>query len=151
MPSVFLPVPHFEQSRDGMCLPACARMVMAYWGREIPEKELVHLFETKAFGTPISNVKRLEKWGYRVNFGTLTENELKIQLLANRPVIVRIWTPMLDYWDIDTSHVIVVVGFDDIQVLVNDPAFAEAPKTVAWNGFLAAWVEFDQTAAIIFQ
>lgn len=150
MPSVFLQVPHFEQSKDGGCLPACARMVIAYWGREISENELVRLFESKSFGTPISNIKRLEQWGYKVGFGSLTENELKGHLLANRPIIVRVWTPMLDYWDVDTSHVIVVVGFDETQVFVHDPAFSESPKTVSWDGFLAAWFEFDQTAAVIY-
>ncbi len=30
MPKDCLPVPHFEQSANGQCLPACARMVLAY-------------------------------------------------------------------------------------------------------------------------
>jgi hypothetical protein len=31
MPSDWLTIPHFKQSRDGRCLPACARMVLAYF------------------------------------------------------------------------------------------------------------------------
>ena len=42
-----------------------------------------------------------------------------------------------------------VVGFDDVQVYLNDPAFANAPQMVLWDSFLAAWAEYDETAILI--
>ena len=56
---------------------------------------------------------------------------------------------MLDYWQVDVSHVLVVVGFDDQGVYVNDPAFEQPRQFVSWNGFLAAWAEYDETSAVI--
>ena len=65
------------------------------------------------------------------------------------PIIVRVWTAMLDYWPVTTSHVVVVVGYDNTFVFINDPAFAAAPQSVLWDAFLAAWAEYDETAVII--
>ena len=33
-------VPHFQQELDYSCLPACVRMVLAYYGDQRPEPEL---------------------------------------------------------------------------------------------------------------
>ncbi len=67
MRNVLLPVPHFEQSRDGACLPACVRMILAFWGDPRPESQIAAQLGTKPFGTPISNVVRLSAWGYVVS------------------------------------------------------------------------------------
>lgn len=56
---------------------------------------------------------------------------------------------MLDYWDSSTSHVVVVVGYDESALFLNDPAFVTAPQIVTWNAFLAAWAEYDETAVVI--
>lgn len=149
MPNVLLQAPHFSQSRDGMCLPACVRMVLAHQGRNFSEEAIATLLRTKDFGTPISNAVHLEQWGLSVDVGRWTESRLKAELLEGRPVIARVWTAMLDYWEVETSHVVVVVGFDDEGVYVNDPAAEIWPIHVSWNGFLAAWFEFGQTAVII--
>ena len=150
MPDVLLPVPHFEQAKDGTCLPACVQMVLAYWGNELTEQELISILDTQSFGTPISNVKRLEKQGYQISVASLTVSQLKDHLLTQKPLICRVWTVMLDYWsDEVTSHVVVVVGFDENQVYLNDPAIEISPQTISWDGFLAAWAEFDETTVII--
>ena len=149
MPNVLLQAPHYSQSRDGMCLPACVRMVLAHQGRYFSEDALAALLKTKDFGTPISNAVRLKQWGLSIEVGPCTENRLRAELLEGRPIIARVWTAMLDYWGVETSHVVVVVGFDDEGVYLNDPATEIWPIHVSWNGFLAAWFEFGQTAVII--
>ncbi len=149
MPNALLPVPHYSQSRDGTCLPACIRMVLAYYGRVLPEAEISELLNTRDFGTPLSNALRLSQWRLKVELSSITPERLMIELLAGRPVITRVWTTMLDYWESDTSHVVVVVGFDERGVYVNDPAIETWPMVVLWDGFLAAWFEFNQTAIII--
>ncbi len=146
MPSVLLSAPHFEQSRDGMCLPACVRMVLAYWGRWMTEAEIASLLGTKVFGTAISNVMRLTRLGYGVQYGHLDPAQLRQE---PGPVIVRLWTGFLDYWTVETSHVAVVVGMDDRYVYLNDPACSEYPQRTAIPGSRAAWAEYDETAVII--
>lgn len=149
MPSVLLPVPLYSQSRIGSCLPACARMVLAYWGYQLSEQEIGQIVGTRQAGTPISNILRLRSIGHSVSYAALSEQELRRQLEAGRPIICRLWTVMLDYWPSDTPHAAVVIGYDDEFVFVSDPAFADAPKRVLWDGFLAAWEEYDLMAAII--
>lgn len=103
------------------------------------------------FGTPIFNVEKLRRQGYQVEFGSLTVEQLKAHLLAGRPVIARVWTKNLDYWqEEETSHVVVVVGFDDTRVYLNDPTSQEILQPTTWKSFLAAWAEFYETAAVIF-
>lgn len=149
MPNVLLSVPHFEQSRDGTCLPACLQMVLSFWGDEETEARLIQQLGTKRYGTPISNAKRLRDKGYDVHVGPLTRSDLESYLTNGRPIIARVWTLMLDYWQTVTSHVVVVVGYDDDFVFVNDPAMATAPIPVLWDAFLAAWAEYDETAVVL--
>ncbi len=47
-----LPVPHYQQSKEGYCLPACARMVLAYLAIERTEAEISQLLGTRGIGTP---------------------------------------------------------------------------------------------------
>jgi ABC-type bacteriocin/lantibiotic exporter with double-glycine peptidase domain len=126
-------------------------MVLAYWGQSVSEAEVAQILGTKAFGTPISNVQRLSQQDYQVILESLTLDQMKGHLQAGRPVISRVWTPMLDYWPHeDTSHVVVVVGFDEARVYLNDPALGEPAQAAEWDSFLAAWAEFDETAVIIY-
>jgi len=149
MPNVLLPAPRFEQSRDGACLPACARMVLAYWGDMREEAGIAALLGTRPFGTPLSNIVRLKVWGYNAVLDSLSRPTLVALLDEGIPVIARVWTPMLDYWSIETSHVVLVAGYDEGVVYVNDPAFPALTQAVPWDAFLAAWAEFDETAVIV--
>ena len=149
MPNVLLSVPHFEQSRDGTCLPACVQMVLAYLGDERTEADLATLLDTKDYGTPISHAEKLRQDGYDVRLRQLTRIELETYLNDGLPVIVRVWTAMLDYWTITASHVVVIVGYDERAVFLNDPAFPTSLHRVVWDAFLAAWAEYDETAVVI--
>ena len=149
MPNVLLPVPHFEQSRDGTCLPACVQMVLAYLGDERTETDLATLLDSKEYGTPIRHAERLRQDGYDVQLCQLTRTDLETYLNDGLPVIVRVWTAMLDYWTVTTSHVAVIVGCDELSVFLNDSAFPTSPHRVVWDAFLAAWAEYDETAIII--
>lgn len=151
MPTVLLPVPLLSQSDKATCLPACARMVLAFLGQDASESLLVNLLGTDvAAGTPFSRIQRLARRNYRVTYGPLDEATLRATIAGGYPVLVQLRTFMLDYWlPEDTSHAAVVVGYDDRYVYLNDPAFSEAPQRVLWDGFLAAWEEYDRIAAII--
>lgn len=149
MPTVLLPVPHFEQSQHGFCLPACVCMVLAHQNQPMSEQQLVKILGTRSFGTPISHVNRLQAYQYQVEFRSFTEAELKAYLLQGVPLIARVWTGMLTYWHEETFHVVVVVGYDDKYLYINDPAFAIAPQNVNWDSFLAAWAEYDEVAIAI--
>lgn len=149
MPTVLLPAPRFEQSRDGACLPACARMVLAFWGDALSESDLARRLGTKPYGTPLFNARLLEDRDYAVQVGSLSRTMLQSHLTDGRPVIARVWTAMLEYWEVITSHVVVVIGYDETHVFVNDPAYAGETQAILWDAFLAAWAEYDETAVIL--
>ncbi|MBP1464216.1 C39 family peptidase [Candidatus Chloroploca sp. M-50] len=150
MPNVLLPVPHYRQSRDGYCLPACVRMVLAYWGDLRDEATLARQLGTKRYGTPMTAVTRLAlRHRYEVQLTSLTDTLLQTYLDRSVPVLARVWTAMLPDCDVVSSHVLVVVGYDEGGVYVNDPAFDAYPLHVPWAAFLAAWAEFDETAVIV--
>lgn len=149
MPSVLLPVPHYPQTGKYNCLPACARMVLAYLGLSATEAELAARLGTTPLGTTGRNLLRLQDKSLFVAYGPLTLPLLKTELDQNRPVIVLVSSLFLDYWQKDTAHAVVVVGYDGDRVFLNDPAFAVAPQRATENGLLAAWGEFDYLASII--
>jgi predicted double-glycine peptidase len=70
-------------------------------------------------------------------------------LTQGTPVIAFVNTQFLDYWNEETAHAVVVIGYDDGGVLLNDPAFDTVPQRASINGFLAAWGEFDYQCATV--
>jgi hypothetical protein len=58
-----LQLPHFQQSTEGYCLPACVRMVLAYWGLQRSEDEISRILGSCTFGTPSFAVERLTSGG----------------------------------------------------------------------------------------
>lgn len=76
-------------------------------------------------------------------------NQIKDWMDQSVPPIVAVQTAFLDHWAVPTQHTIVVVGYDENNVYVNDPAFDKGPTPVLINGFLATWLEMDETAAVI--
>lgn len=151
MPSALLSVPHYEQSRDGACLPACGRMVLVFWNDHRSELEVGKILGARSYGTPFSREERLRRLGYQVDFGLLIAKKLQGYLIAGRPIIARVWTAMVDYWQGEiTSHVVVVVRFTHTHIYLNDPALRSGAQTISWDSFLAAWTEFDETVGVIY-
>ncbi len=50
MPKDYLSVPHQQQSNDGACLPACALMVLSYFGQNVTEAQLARLMRFRPIG-----------------------------------------------------------------------------------------------------
>ena len=121
-------------------------MVLAHLGDARTEADVAQLLGTKDYGTPIRNAEGLRYDGYDVQVCQLTCTDLESYLSQGLPIVVRVWTAMLDYWSVTTSHVVVVVGYDDASVFLNDPAFPTAQQQAVWDSFQAAWAEYDKTA-----
>lgn len=150
MTTTILPVPFFQQSTTGYCLPACARMVLAYLEVEHTELEISKVLGTRKMGTPSFAIERLTAWGYQVEYRSWSPEELLPVLTQGQPMIVFVQTGFLDYWDENFAHAIVVVGAtDNEQFWVHDPAQQQGPLKVSLNGLFAAWGEFDYKAAIL--
>ncbi|MCG2766967.1 MAG: cysteine peptidase family C39 domain-containing protein [Anaerolineae bacterium] len=142
-------LPHHPQSAEGFCLAACARMVLAYWGKAVSEKDVVELLRIGISGVPASAIRRLSQWGWDVDYGRGIWVDLKQWLQKGIPVIAFVRTDFLEYWTTDVGHAVVAVSMPDEQVHVHDPAMEEAPVSVSAIGFEAAWTEMDYGYAVI--
>ena len=128
---------------------AAACMVLEFLGQAVSEADLAHLLGTQAFGTPASNLRRLDQMGLSVIYESATLATLRSYVQSGIPCLVFVRTGDLPYWEEDTAHVLVAVGVDDEFTYVNDPAFDEAPQTIPLDYFLLAWSEFDHRFGVI--
>lgn len=142
-------LPHYTQSSDGLCLAACARMVLAYWGESVSEEEVVALLGIRAWGVAASAIERLSQWGWCVDYGHGKPLNLAQWLERDIPVIVFIRTDFLLYWETDVGHALVVVGTSDEHVLVHDPVTEDGPLSISPIAFEAAWTEMDYSYAVV--
>ena len=148
MPIDWLPVPALSQSRPGRCLPACARMILAYLGDDRTEDELARLLKSHPAGTASRNIRRLESWGYQVEYGQTSLARLHEYLTADLPPIIFVQTGSLNYWQENVNHAIVLVALTSEHATVIDPEF-DLPQTVPLSHFLLAWSDFDYSFAVI--
>lgn len=149
MPTNLLNVPHYEQAQASSCLPACARMILAYWQYKADESELATLFGTQYFGTPAPNIHRLAQLNFLVTYESGRLSLIKNHLDEKIPCLVFVQTDILPYWDEDVAHAVVAIGMDETTIFVNDPAFKNAPQAIPIDYFLLAWSEFDYRYAVI--
>ena len=143
-------VPHYEQELDYSCLPACVRMVMAYYGQEKTESELRTLLKTRPGGTsPVQVMLRLPEMGFEATIQMASKPVLQAYLEAGQPVIVHVWTELLPHWQGGLIHALTILEWSDSSVVVNDPAFAEAPIDIPTDIFLRAWAATDHLTIFI--
>ena len=146
-----LHVPHREQIQHSDCLAACAAMVLDYLGRPVSYQ---HLLTTMGIGpivAPRRNIARLGQLGLKVTYGESTMSLIETRLHQGQPVIAFVDTAELSYWSVASNHAVVIVGIDSDMVLVNDPAFTTAPQRVARGEFELAWLNADNTCAVLEQ
>jgi ABC-type bacteriocin/lantibiotic exporter with double-glycine peptidase domain len=151
VPKCLLPVPHHKQKQQADCLAACAAMILDYLAQPIVYADLVKLLQIGPIGTPSFRIQALNKLGLTVVYGKSSLQSMRHHLLQGHPGIAFVNTDELPYWQgEDTYHAVVVVGFEDRYLLLNDPYFDQSPQTVDEDEFLLAWSEHDFRYALIF-
>jgi ABC-type bacteriocin/lantibiotic exporter with double-glycine peptidase domain len=150
MPARLLPVTHHPQRQPADCVAACAAMVLGYLGLPQDYDQLNQLLGVDPLvGTPFSSLRRLTTLGLQVDIVSGTLAGLAEHLVLGRAPIVLLTTGDLPYWPEDTPHAVVVVGTDEAEVYVNDPAFEQAPQRASRGDFELAWLTRDQLMAVI--
>jgi ABC-type bacteriocin/lantibiotic exporter with double-glycine peptidase domain len=149
VPKRLLPVPHHKQQGDGDCLAACAAMVLSYLNHQINYPQLLDLLKIRPYGAPAGNIRLLENQNLTVTYQVTDMAGMEAMLKSGNPVIVFMRTSELPYWDYATDHALVVVGFDESNIYINDPYFDNAPITVPRDEFELAWLERDYYYATI--
>ena len=110
---------------------------------------LKRILGTTDFGTPASNVEKLNSRKLNAVYQSGTLEDVQQNLQAGNPVIVFVRTDEIAHWDCDTDHAFVIVGIDDEFVYVNDPYYETAPIPVQIGEFMMGWIERKQYYSII--
>jgi ABC-type bacteriocin/lantibiotic exporter with double-glycine peptidase domain len=149
VPKVLLPVSHYKQQSDGDCLAACAAMVLTYLGWAIDYSQLLRLLDIKPHGAPARNIQLLSNLNLNVAYSQTDLAGLEAMIQQGQPVIVFVRTGELPYWTYSTDHALLVVGYDESCLYVNDPGRSDAPIAVPRRDFELAWLERDSYYALI--
>jgi len=137
--------PYKEKMFDS-CGPASLKIVLAFYGVEKSEKELMSLCKVKphsGMGTSAKNIKNAaEKLGFKAK---IKENssfkDIEFWLKKNVPVIVDWFTRGDDNCEIADGHYSVVEGLDDKFIYLQDPEIGKIRK-IKKNDFLKVWFDF---------
>jgi ABC-type bacteriocin/lantibiotic exporter with double-glycine peptidase domain len=145
-----LDVPHCPQIDDGYCLAACVQMVLTYLGLPAAQERLARELDTRPpLGAPASNVTRLRSNVLDATIAADDLDGLRTHLAHGVSPIVFVQTGELPHWQGRVSqHALVVVGMDEHDVLVLDPAANADPISVPIADFVLAWGEMDYLFAL---
>jgi len=125
-------------------------MVLANLAIDLSEEEISRIIGASDFGTPSFAIQKLATLNLQVDYREWTVPALLSALTEHKPVIIFVRTGFMDYWESDFAHAIIVVGaILDERFWVYDPAQADSPLSVSWDGLLAAWAEFGYRGATI--
>ena len=122
---------------------------MAHLDHNLKQEDLARILGTTELGTMSSSITRLTTLGLTVEYEEGSAAQLHHHLSQSMPCIIFIQTGNLSYWSVDTPHAVVAVGMTEDAVLVNDPAFDDAPISVPADEFLLAWCEFEYRYAVL--
>jgi ABC-type bacteriocin/lantibiotic exporter with double-glycine peptidase domain len=142
-----------QQQTQADCLVVCAQMLLTYLGIDVALDDLTRRLGTTDWGTPFTNISRLEALGVLVEVGKYGDL-LRIEqaLETGLPVIVAVKT---SWWQtgqvISTDHAVIVVGIDQRSgmIYLDDPYAVDAPLELPLIEFEASWIERDEAYAII--
>lgn len=144
-----LRVSHKEQSQQSDCLAACAAMVLEYLDINASYKDLLKRLKVNQYGALYKNLYYLQDLGVKVLLAQGEIENLSDSLARNVPPIAFVDTRELSYWYAESYHAVVIVGIENNQVFINDPAFADAPKRVSVDEFILAWIGMEQFYALV--
>lgn len=125
-----LDFPRVRQSTNYYCGPACLHVVMAYYGVNIPEKDIAKMLKTNwSEGTSVRNLIEISKFyaeEHRLNIacGSFTIGKIKQNIKRQFPVIVgfQAWGETENYAeDWKSGHYAVIIGYDEEGFFFEDP------------------------------
>jgi len=141
-PTKILDVPHYLQSDDSTCGPASLRMVFAYYGTYMTEKDIAEVCDhTYELGCKSEDMAcAAESLGFDVYLKNNSTIDEVVKLLdANVPVIV-------DWFcgDPPEGHSSVVIGHNEENLFILDP-YLEEMRVVSKYDFRRCWFDFYET------
>jgi len=151
--SKILDFPNTRQSYDYSCGPGAVQAVMAYYGEDYRESQLIDLLKTdKNDGTYVKDiVKFINSQGLSTHLKQhMTKHELFSYIDKDIPVIVLIqaWGNETDFknhykdcWN--DGHFVVVIGYTEENIICSDPALFQV-GFIPIAEFMDRWHDYDE-------
>lgn len=141
-PKKMLDVPHYLQSDDSTCGPASLRMVFAYYGTYMSEKDIAEVCDhTYELGCQSEDmVCAAETLGFKVHL----KNNSTIEEICK---LIDVGVPVIVDWfcgDPPEGHSSVVIGYSDKNLFILDP-YLEEMRVVSKYDFRRCWFDFKET------
>jgi predicted double-glycine peptidase len=148
-----LDFPNTRQSFEYSCGPGAVQAVLAYYGEDFRESELIDLLNTdKDEGTYVKDiVKFFDLKGFSTNVKqNMTTDDLFSYIDKHIPVIVMIqaWGNEIDFktnykdcWN--DGHFVVVIGYTNKDILFSDPALFNTGY-IPISEFMNRWHDYDE-------
>ncbi len=119
-------------------------MMLDYHGiSDVSEAELRRILKTKPKGTHLINLlflKDEKRWNLDIELSQSTPAELFATISTVQvPVIVFVDTAYLPHWDEAAAHVVLVVGYDEENIIINDPIMDDKELRIPATMFFNAW------------
>ncbi len=159
-PKKLLDVPHTRQSYGYSCGPSAVQVVMAYYGEDFHESELISMLKTDTSeGTYVRDIRKFFHYnGFTARVAqNMTIGELERYIDRGIPVIVLIqaWGAETafrkEYKDVwEDGHFVVVIGYTDRDILFSDPSLYN-PGYIPKAEFLNRWHDLDEGTKRTFQ
>lgn len=148
MPTKLLPIKPFQETlHQGLCGPACLKMILDYYGIEKTEQELAELCKTdKDLGTDDQGIKQAaESFGLKVEIHNNSSfDDIQTWLDKEVPVIVNWFTRGRNDYpnsEVADGHYSVVVGLDEEFIYLQDPEIGDM-RQIDRDDFMRVWFDF---------
>lgn len=144
-----LDIPDTRQTFNFDCGAKAVQTILAYYGKDIREDNLIKALGTNVEGTDVKNILKLfKKLGLRVVEGQLTIEHLREAVKNGWPVLMPIqaWTDDLlkTNWssDVDDGHFVIAIGYRNGDIIFEDPAAFEK-QYLPEDELEERWHDFD--------
>ncbi|MEM7133276.1 MAG: C39 family peptidase [Chloroflexota bacterium] len=146
-------IPNIPQPGDLDCLVTCCQQVLRHLGIEKGNTWLWRQLQASTGEiTAFSNLANLRKsLGLVVEMYEFNEDifQFTSYLESGLPILVAVDADLSYEWPYYKEHAVVVIGCDDENVYVNDPAQDETGLEVDMEIFLHAWARRGYQFAVI--
>ncbi|HDP98544.1 MAG TPA: hypothetical protein ENN22_05085 [bacterium] len=135
-------IKYFRQTTSYSCGPACLRMILSSFGKNIDENKLIDLCGTTLFGTTCNQIRDVAtNLGYQSkSFKELEESNITNFMNESVPLIALI-EPSELYGGMPSGHFVVVLAIEEEVIIYHDPIMGKNLSTDI-NTFLNAWHKF---------
>lgn len=152
-----LDFPEFKQSFEYDCGAKSLQALLAYYGIDSNEIDLIKLAGTnEKYGTPIKGIKKVAKhFGFKLIMKSLTIAELKKYLDKDKPVLLLLqaWSNKKiknwqNHWD--HGHFTVAIGYDKDKIYFEDP-YTSVRTYLNYKELLKRWHDIDNQSQTKYQ